>query len=346
MPAIKGSILAVAAAILLISTAGHAARTVSGLQTSTYVPLAISTGAPIQILLGDGVTVLASGDAVSFGTVEVDYWGTAPVPLTRLLVVDNSSTQQRVVVTGDMGDDILPVFGTSKTDLKKAPENEFILDPKGTTSDTMSGWLGLQFLNLATGETSTTIIFRARAVPASPLPTKIDFEDPGLGNLCAFADAIPLRNNYLQSHGVRFRGGTPASPHGLAVLHECSKLGGITSHGTGDYFLAGSDTAKMANEGVPRLPEVVTFIHPVSEVWFYACSCGKAGGYTLQLHGYEGPDATGAQIASDSRLTDQTWQLWKVTAPASNAFRSVKLSKDPITHNLVLDDLEWKWVAE
>ena len=143
---------------------------------------------------------------------------------------------------------------------------------------------------------------------------------------------------------MEFRGAPPTSPHGLAVLHECSNLGGIASHGTGDYFLAGSSTATMASGGVPWLPEIITFVHPVSQVWFYGCSCGSATNYNLSLQGYDGPGATGAEIATESKLTSANWQLWKITAPGDSAFSSVKLSGPAGSHTLVMDDLEWRWV--
>ena len=120
------------------------------------------------------------------------------------------------------------------------------------------GWLGLEFLDATTGSksTTTTIIFRATATVEPQLLTKIDFEDPSLGQLERFSDAMPLRNQYLQSHGVSFRGDTPTSINGLAVLHKSSGFG-IGSHGTGDYFFAGIDGGSMLNGGNPFLPEVI-----------------------------------------------------------------------------------------
>ena len=94
------------------------------------------------------------------------------------------------------------------------------------------------------------------------------------------------------------------------------------------------------------MPEVITFVYPVSELWLYACSCGSSFSYTLILQGYEGPEATGVEIATASRPTTRSWEQWRITAPEGTAFRSVKLtaSTNAGSATLVLDDLEWDWV--
>lgn len=331
-------------AMPLVVTALYASHLVFDVQLKGNVTLTFSTADPLKVFSGDGVTPLASGDAIDFGTAEVDVWGTIATRPKRVVVRNTSNTRELVIVTGDGGSNIVPVFGTTKAHLKVAPDNQFTLEPTGFSGDTVEGWVGLNFLAPATGSFSATIVFSATAIGLPPLPDKITFEDPSLGNLCRFSDAGPLRDEYLMSHGVVFRGAPPTSPHGLAALHECSNLGGVGSHVTGDYFLAGISTATMANSGVPWLPEVITFIHPVSEVWFYGCSCGSGTGYTLSLQGYDGPDATGALIAIESKLTTTDWQLWRITAPEDSPFSSVKLSGPAGSHTLVIDDLEWRWV--
>ena len=103
----------------------------------------------------------------------------------------------------------------------------------------------------------------------------------------------------------------------------------------------------MANGGVPWLPEVVTFSQPVSEVSLFACSCGSIfGGYTLSIHGYDGPDGTGTEVANDSRLTTNDWQVWRIVAPTNVTIRSIVLSETGGAGTLVLDDLEWKRAEE
>ena len=343
---IKGGIALAVVVMLLAAAAIYAGHLVFDVNITGNVQLAISTADPLEVYLvspDDSLVLLSGGDTINFGLATVDYWDTAPTPLKKVAVKNTANTPELVIVTGDLGDGILPLFGLTKASLKPAPDNEFRLEPAGMSGDMTTGWLGLKFLDLSTGSKRTTIIFRATAITASPLLNKIDFENPSLGQPCRLSDVNPLRNEYLQSHGVEFHGDTPTSLNGLAVLHECSNFGGITSHTTGDYFLAGIDGVQMLNGGNPFLPEVITFIHPVSEIWFYACSCGSSFSYTLFLHGYDGPDATGTQIVSDSRLTTTDWQLWKVTAPENKAFRSVKLSGTVGARNLVVDDLEWKW---
>ena len=103
----------------------------------------------------------------------------------------------------------------------------------------------------------------------------------------------------------------------------------------------------MANGGVPWLPEVVTFSQPVSEVSLFACSCGSIfGGYTLSIHGYDGPDGTGTEVANDSRLTTNDWQVWRIVDPTNVTIRSIVLSETGGAGTLVLDDLEWKRAEE
>ena len=200
-------------------------------------------------------------------------------------------------------------------------------------------------LKPTTGSKSTTIIFEATTVGGGSLLNAIDFEDSTLGQLCLFEDAHPLRDKYLQSHGVTFRGDAPDSLDGLAVLHECSNLG-TSSHSTGDYFLAGINGFPLKNGGNPFLPEVISFVHPVSEVSFYGCSCGSSFSYTLAVHGYGGPEGTGTELAADSRATTRQWQVWKVTAPDGAAFRSVVLRGNPNSPSIhvIVDDLQWIWV--
>ena len=322
-------------------------------RTQLRVGVALSfIGDPIDIYLvsGDGSLTtppLASGDNINFGTVLLDYWGAPPIPKLRIAVKNFSSLQQRVVVSGDLSGDLLPLFGLTAEEMAPAPGNAFVLKPTGLTGDMVMGWLGLALLpasgdNLPSlGTKQTTIIFSAAGFPDPMTTGDIDFEDPGLGQLCLFSNANPLRDEYLHSQGVTFSG--DSAVNGLAVLHECSNLE-TSSHSTGDYFLAGSSIATMANGGVPWLPEVISFDHPVSEVWFFGCICGSDfGSYTLFLHGYDGPDATGSMIASDSRPTTKDWQLWKVTAPANSTFRSAVLTYTGDAHTLVVDDLGWRW---
>ena len=94
--------LVLTVAALLVVTAGYAGGGLTSPQAEGSVRLAVSASDPIQILSEDGVTLLASGDAVDFGTVEVDYWGTFRMKPQKVFVANSSSAPQRVTVTGDM----------------------------------------------------------------------------------------------------------------------------------------------------------------------------------------------------------------------------------------------------
>ena len=122
------------------------------------------TGDPIQVLSADGVTPINSGDSLDFGTASVDFFGRGPVPVRGPFFLKNlSNGPVQVVVTGDLRDDIVPLFGSTIEDLKPAPGNAFTLAAPGTTGDTLRGFLGLKFLAPTAGSKQTTIIFRATA---------------------------------------------------------------------------------------------------------------------------------------------------------------------------------------
>ena len=333
-----------AAAVLLLAAGGsYASQNLNPINSGTAL-LAFPANAPIEIFSGDRTTLISSGDTIDFGTVELDYWGKGLTPTRVVYVRNTSTTPVEVEVTGDLQGGVLPLFGPSEETLKPWPHNGFELAPSGDTGDMVMGWLGLEFLDATTSSKSTTIIFRATATVEPHLLTKIDFEDPSLGQLERFSDAMPLRNQYLQSHGVSFRGDTPTSINGLAVLHKSSGFG-IGSHGTGDYFFAGIDGGSMLNGGNPFLPEAIDFVQGVTQVWLYGCSCGGPA-FTMTLEGYDGPGAAGSVLASESHSTSNSWQLWSISAPSGSSFRSVKLSHGGGAHTVVVDDLEWRWAGQ
>ncbi len=341
---IKGSMALALIMVILTSGAIFAGHRIFDVDILGNIRFTVSAQHPLQILSGDGQTPIGSGDSLSFGTVQLDYWGTGRVPPQKVFIRNNSDTWERIIVTGDMGDGIVPLFGLTDTTLLPAPDNAFLLALKGATGDDVMGWLGLGLLAPSSGSKQITITFSATDIAIPSLSTRIDFEDPAIGRRCSFNAASPLRDRYLKSHGVVFMGDTDVN--GLAVLHECSNLE-IQSHSPGEYFLAGNSSATMVDSGVPWLPEVITFSHPVYEVWLYACKCGSLfGNYVLSLHGYDEPNATGILIGSDSRATTSDWQQWKLTASLDRPIRSIKLTATGEGHILVVDDLEWKWAGE
>ena len=177
---------------------------------------------------------------------------------------------------------------------------------------------------------------------APSLGTRIDFEDHTLGELCQFDHALPLRDEYLETHGVSFSG--DAQEDGLTVLHRCSNLG-PGSHSTGDYFLVGNERATLSNGGIPRLPLTIDFSQDVTEVSLWAAHGVKSQPFTLNIRGYDGPGSTGDEVVTVSQTTTPTWQRWTVAAPAGKAIRSLVVSKSPEGHSLIIDDLEWRWAS-
>ena len=141
--------------------------------------MTLSTQDPLVVLSGDGQTLIGSGDTLEFGTVEVDYWGTSPVPVKRVTIKNTSSTPELVIVTGDLTDGVLPLFGFTRAGLKPAPGNAFRLEPAGESGDTATGWIGLRFLappgqiRPTAGGKRTTIIIRASEIPVPVLASKL-----------------------------------------------------------------------------------------------------------------------------------------------------------------------------
>ena len=154
------SLIAWALAVVLLAAAvAYATQRAFDVDLQARVHLAVSTEGPIHVFSGDSPTPMSSGDTVDFGVAEVDFFGRGPVPIRGPFTVKNRSNGPvRVVVTGDMADGVVPLFGTTTGDLKPAPDNGFTLRSSG---DALSGYLGLQFNDLTAGPKSTTITFRA-----------------------------------------------------------------------------------------------------------------------------------------------------------------------------------------
>ena len=122
---IKGMVLIAVASAVMAAAAIFAAQQIFDVNITANVRLGISAEDPLQILSGDGQTPIGSGDIIDFGTAEVDFWGTGPVPVRKVFVRNTSNTPERVIVTGDGGDGILPLFGFTEDDLKPWPDNGF-----------------------------------------------------------------------------------------------------------------------------------------------------------------------------------------------------------------------------
>ncbi len=167
---LKAGILLGLVAVLLAAGAAYATHllVVFNVDLAGSVPVTVSTEDPLHVFSGDGVTRLNSGDAINFGGTEVDFWGTAQTPLQEVFLTNTSNTPEQVTVTGASGDGLGVLFGTRPDDLKPAPDHAFVLEPQGTTGDTLMGWVGLSLSDLTPGTKQTTITFRATE-PGSPL---------------------------------------------------------------------------------------------------------------------------------------------------------------------------------
>ena len=163
---LKGIIALAAVAVLMAGAAAYATHLPPFDVSVTGNVTLLTTGDAIQILSGDGVTPIESGDTLDFGTAQVDFLGRGPVPVRGPFTVKNlSNGPVQVMVMGDFRDDIVPLWGPTPGDLKPLPDNAFTLAAPGMTGDTMTGYLGLSFLAPSSGSKSTTIIFRATEAP-------------------------------------------------------------------------------------------------------------------------------------------------------------------------------------
>ena len=141
------------------------------------------SGDAIQVYEADGTTVV---NAIDFGISHRDFFGNIPKPTHKVVVKNLSATQVRVVITGDGGDGIVPVFGPTTGDLKPYPDNAFQLQPRGQSGDMAMGYVGLTLSQPSTGSKMTTIIFRATETGVSPAgPLRVAVECDTGSSSCA-----------------------------------------------------------------------------------------------------------------------------------------------------------------
>jgi hypothetical protein len=100
----------------------------------------------------------------------------------------------------------------------------------------------------------------------SPDATVIKFDD--VSAPCLFIDTTALKNKYA-ALGVIFMG-TGGSKNGGAILNECGNFD-VTGHSSPN-FLAFNANAPMSDGGIPKYPEIMLFLKPISSVQINAGS--------------------------------------------------------------------------
>ncbi len=301
-----------------------------------------------RVLLEEETQLTVGGKAVGYRDKVV------PLPL-EVEVHNATSDWLAMQVTVDAPNGVVPIFGDVHLPESDASVN---LAPKGAPGSGVMGLLDFQLQQTGSLRRVTSIEFTTRQAGASQqpsLPTSLGFEDDSLGMLCSFVDlndndepiVNPIRDEFLESHGVSFRGGDPDD--GLAVLHECSTgETGLDSHGGGDYFLMGNERADLATGGFPELPLTATFTQPVTQVSLWAAAGVRSGPDTLsmKLTAYANAGGAGGVVATSSLDGSMQWQQLSVQAPENKSFKSAKLTNESDVHSYLVDDMEWTWARE
>ena len=344
------AVLAVIAWTWTIATLffGHSA------QPAQAATVSVSAQDSLQVFLViDTERVLLEGDAqLTVGGDAIGYRNKV-VPLPLEVEVHNTTPDWLAMrVTGDQSPGIVPIFGDVPI---PGSDTSVDLAPRGATGSGVLGLLDFQLERTDSLRQQTSIRFTTLQADASQqpsLPTSLGFEDDSLGQLCSFLDSNrdpivdPVRDEFLESHGVSFRGGHPDD--GLAVLHECSTgEAGLDSHGGGDYFLMGNELAELATEGIPELPLTATFSQPVTQVSLWVAA-GRVDPETLSLTltAYSENSGSGDAVATSSLDASLQWQQLSVQAPEGESFRSVKLTKSIDFRSYLVDDMEWAWAQQ
>ena len=301
--------------------------------------LSVSRPDTLQIfLVADSERVMLTNDSrLKVGKNSVGYLDmVAPLPLE--VEVHNATSQWlEMQVTGDVSHGVVPVFGDGAELWLDGTVN---LAPKGEPGSGLVGLLDFQFRESGPHRQLGALEFTTRQ--NTSLPTSLGFEDDSLGELCSFIDADPIRDEFLESHGVSFQAGH--TDDGMAVLHECGNFG-LDSRSEGDYLLVGNERGELANEGIPELPLTATFTQNVTQVSLWAAAGVRAGPdtLTLGLTAYADAGGTGDAVAAASLDATMEWQQLSVQAPDGKTIKSVKLTNESDVHSYLVDDMAWTW---
>ncbi len=228
---VKAVIALAVAAALVAGAVVFATHVVFTTEIRGDVILDVSFADPLSVYLvsGDGsLEQLVSGDSIDFGVATVDFFGVGSTPSRQIAVKNSSSSLQQVIVTGDLSDGILPLFGPTTGDLHKGPENGFILPISGDAGDTINGYVGLSFLPpLTAGSKQTTIIFSATDV--LPQPPLITYYSTIAGNNHIFSVRPDGAGRTLVTPFGPHNDYQPRwSPDGSRIAFESTKVGGYS----------------------------------------------------------------------------------------------------------------------
>ena len=316
--------------------------------------VSLSAQDSLQVFLViDGQRVLLEGDAqLTVGGNAVGYRSkVARLPL-EVEVHNTTPDWLAMRVTGNQSTGIVPMFGDIPIPGSDASVD---LAPRGAAGSGVMGLLDFQLEHTDSLRQRTSIKFTTLQADVSQqpsLPTSLGFEDDSLGELCSFLDidsrdpiVYPIRDEFLESHGVSFQGGHPDD--GLAILHECGNFG-LDSRGEGDYLLVGNELAELATGGIPELPLIATFAQPVTQVSLWAAEGVRSGPDTLSLTltAYSAAGGSGEVVATSSLDASKQWQQLSVQAPDTMSFQSVKLTKPADFRSYLVDDMDWTWAQQ
>ena len=104
----KGILATLAVAALLAGGVAYAAHNAFNRAITATWTVAISGDEPIQVYEADGFTPVTE---IDFGVTTLDFFGNGPTPTHPVIVKNHSNTLVQVIVSGDLRDDVLPLFG-------------------------------------------------------------------------------------------------------------------------------------------------------------------------------------------------------------------------------------------
>ena len=316
-------------------------------QSAQAATVSVSAQDSLQVfLVMNTERVLLEGDAqLTVGGNAVGYRDkVAKLPL-EVEVHNTTPDWLAMQVMGNQSAGVVPIFGNVPIPGSDASVD---LAPRGAAGSGVMGLLDFQLEYTDSLRQLASIRFTTLQADSSQqpsLPTSLGFEDNSLGELCSFLDAEPIRDEFLESHGVSFQSGYPDD--GLALMHECANFG-QDSLSDGSYLLVGNELAELATEGIPELPLTATFIHPVTQVSLWVAEGIRSGPETLSLTltAYASEDGDGAVVATGSLDAGKEWRQISVEASENKSFRSVTLDKTMDFRSYLVDDMEWAWAQK